>query len=391
MARFEPIMDVVDSLCLRSGDLARRKKGLYLDCAGDVWNDLNETTLRIAKRIKIPVRKEFQLNKRTNSIELPCNSNRLSSVNVVDECGMIHPVYRNLSLHDDIVEIPAEKNCACEHNCGYQLCNTVKGYVAVQSVKSDVLPNSSPISFNCIDRLVVDKNGVIYKETQYPKRIYTAGTWTDTILFTELIKKCECEVDHNGCLCDTEQNINNACDSCGIRNFTPNISRKNLTGCVGGTAECPPNPNCDEWVYYCNNKMDWFTVQCGCDPRGFRRGFHNIYNISENGNRLIFPHNFGFEKALIRFYEDIDLNNLLIPYAAKGTFMTGLQYFSMKHNPELMGLAESFGQQYSREKWGLFLDLNKMRIAELANTIAPAAFVPSYMDHREDRWWGWYY
>lgn len=389
MPRFEPVMDVVDSLCLRSGDILRRKKGLYLDCANDVWEDLNETTLRVAKRLKIPVRKEFQINKRTNSIDLPCNSLRLSSVNVVDECGIIHPVYRNLSLHDDIVDVPVEKNCACEFNCGFKLCNTVKGYVAIKSVKSDILPNNTPVSFSCVDRLVVDKNGVIYKENQYPKRIYTGGLWTDTILFTESTKMCECEVDHNGCLCDTEHNINTVCESCGIHNFNPQINHKNLHGCVGGTAECPPDPNCNEWIYFCNNKLDWFSVQCGCEPRWGRRHFHNIYNISETGDRLIFPHNFGFEKALIRFYEDVSLENLVIPYAAKGTFMTGLQYFSTKLNPELAQISASFGQQYSREKWGLFLELNKMRIAELGQTISPRSHVPSYMDHREDRWWEW--
>lgn len=390
MPRFEPAMDVIDSLCLRSGDLARRKKGLYLDCVNDTWNDLNETTLRVAKRLKIPVRKKFEVNKRTNSIDLPCNYNRLSSVNIVDECGLMYPVYRNLNINDDIVEVPAEKNCACEHKCGYQLCNTIKGYVGVQSVKSDFLPNNTPISFTCVDRMVVDKNGVIYKEDQYPQRIYTDGVWTDTVLHTESTKMCECEVDHNGCLCDTEQNIHNACESCGIRNFNPQINQKNLHGCVGGTAECPPDPNCNEWTYFCNNKMDWFSIQCGGFPRGFRKGFHNVYNISENGNRLVFPHNFGFEKVLVRFYEDISIENLLIPYIAKDTFMTGVQYFAMKQNPELRDMAGSFGQQYSREKWGLFLELQKMRIKELGNTIAPVSHVPSYMDHREDRWFAWF-
>jgi hypothetical protein len=92
----------------------------------------------------------------------------------------------------------------------------------------------------------------------------------------------------------------------------------------------------------------------------------------------------------VRFYEDIELSDLLIPYIAKGTFMTGLQYFATKHNPELIQLSQSFGQQYSREKWGLFLELNKMRTAALANIICPQAYVPSYRDHREDHWWGWY-
>lgn len=396
MARFEPCIDVIDDLCLRSGDILRRKKGLYLSCATDVWNDLNETTLRIAKRLKIPVRKKFELRKKTNSIELPCNSNRVSSVNVIDECGVMHPVYRNVQLNDDIVEVPAEKNCACENNCGYQLCNTIKGYVAVQTTQSDFLPNGTPISFNCISRLSVRGNGVIYQETQYPQRIYTNGVWTNTILFTESTKICECETDENGCICDTENNLNTLCASCGIRNFQPNIAPQNLTSqtqpyCVGGTAVCPPDPNCGEWVYFCDNKMDWFSIQCGCEPGRFRREYRNIYNISEDGNRLIFPHNFGFKDALVRFYEDIDLQNLLIPYVAKDTFMTGVQYFSMKQNPDMRDMAASFGQQYSREKCGLFLELNKMRIVELGKTIAPKAHVPSYMDHRIDRYYGWYY
>lgn len=395
MARFDPVMDVVDSLCLRSGDIMRRKKGLYLDCISDVWNDLNETTLKIAKRLKIPVRKKFELNKRTNSIELPCNSNRVSSVNVVDECGVIHPVYRNLSIHDDIVDVPAEKNCACEKNCGYQLCNTIKGYVAVQAIQSDTLPNGSPISFNCINRLAIGDNGIVYQENQGIQRVYTDGVWTDTVLQTTSTQMCQCETDDNGCICDTEQNVNLLCASCGIRNFNPNINPSNLTTrtqpyAVGGTAVCPPDPNSDEWVYYCDNKMDWFSIQCGCDRGIFGRRFNNVYNISENGNRLVFPSNFGFEKALVRFYEDIDIEHLLIPYIAKDTFMTGLQYFSMKQNPEMREMAGSFGGQYSREKWGLFLELNKMRIAELLNTISPACNVPSYIDHRLDRVFGWY-
>lgn len=396
MARFEPVMDVVDSLCLRSGDTQRRKKGLYLDCASDIWNDLNETTLRIAKRLKIPVRKKFEVNKRTNSIELPCNFNRLSSVNVIDERGVIHAVYRNLSIHDDIVSVPAEKNCACEKKCGYQLCNTIKGYVAVQSVLSDTLPNGTPITFNAVSRLAVGENGVVYQENQGIQRVYTNSIWTDTILVTTSNQICQCETDDNGCICDTQSNVNLLCASCGIRNFQPNINPNNLTNitepyAVGGTAVCPPSPNDDEWVYYCNNKMDWFSIQCGCDVSAFRHGCRNVYNISENGNRLVFPGDFGFEKVLVRFYEDIELSNLVIPYIAKDTFMTGLQYYSMKQNPELRDIAASFGQQYSREKWGLFLELNKMRIKELANTIAAASYVPSYRDHREDRYYGWYF
>jgi hypothetical protein len=391
MARFEPVEEVINQLCERSGDYLRRRKGLYLSVADDVWNDLNETTLKIAKRVKIPVRRQIHLNRRTNSIDLPCNSNRLASVNVVDECGIIHPVYRNLSLHDDIVSLPADQNCACEHKCGYRLCNMVKGYVAIQSTQTNSLPNGTPISFNCIDRIVHDKNGVVYKETQYPKRIYTGGVWTDTILYTESTKICECEVDENGCLCDTEHNITLLCESCGIRNFQSNIAPRNHTECVGGTATCAPHPGCNEWTYFCDNKMDWFTVQCGCEGRKIGRNFHNIYNLGENEKRLIFPPEFCFEKALVRYYEDISLDKLVIPYIAKQTFMAGVVEFASEFNAQVLAeTGNMFNGKYSRYKWGLFVELNKMRTAELANIIAPAAYVPSYMDHREDRRF-WYF
>lgn len=386
MARFEPVMEVIDSLCLRSGDTMRRKKGLFLDVANDVWNDLNETTLRVAKRVLIPVRKEFQVNKRTNAIDMPCNFNRLASVNIIDECGTIHPVYRNLSIHDDIIDVPAEKNCACEHNCGYKLCNTIKGYVSVQTTQSDTLPNGNPISANCISRIAVGKNGVVYKEEQFLERVYTNGIWTDTIVQTKSYTLCECETNEHGCLCDTEENISRVCASCGIRGMEDNIAPRNHSECVGGTAMCPPDPNCNEWTYYCDNKMDWFTVQCGCDGRrGIRRDFHNVYNIGENGKRLVFPSDFGFEKALVRFYEDVSLENLVIPYIAKETFMTGVLWFAYEHNADMAQVAQMYGQQYSRQKWGLFNELNKMRISELGNTIAGQSYIPSYVNHREDR------
>lgn len=392
MPRFEPVSDVIDSLCLREGDILRKRKGIYLDVAQDVFNDLNETTLRITKRLKMPVRKIYNINKRTNSIDMECDFLKLSSVSVMD-CGIIYPIFRNRNLANDIVELPPDKNCACENECGYQLCNLIKGYVATQSVQSDYLPDGvTLVTFNCVDRIVCDKNGVVYSETQYPKRIYTNGTWTGTILFTEQTKMCECETDANGCICDTSANINNVCSTC-VGHFNSNINKCNTQSYsppVGGTASCPPNPNDDEWIYYCDNKMDWFSVQCGCDPCGFRKECDNVYNIGETGNRLVFPPNFGFDKVLVRYYADIDLGELQIPYMAKQTFMKGLQYFAADNNDNKIKIAANYGQQYSRYKWGLFLEMNKYRITDLGQAISPKAYVPSYIDHREDRWWGWF-
>lgn len=375
MARFEHITDVVKSLCLRSGDLLQRNKGLYLDCANDTFNDLNTDVLRLAERVKMPIRTLFSINKRTNSIDLPCNFLKLSSVNIMDNKGIMYPVFRNERLHDDIVEVSAARDCACEFNCGYKLCNTIKGYEAVQSVKSDFLPNGDPISFNCIDRKALS-GGFLYEETQNPQRVYLSGVWTNTIKGIENKKLCAVEVDHNGCVCDSEHNINAVCDSCGISNINENKC------CIGGDANNAPSKNCDTWKYYCSSRLDWFETQCGGFPFGFHHGCNNIYNISELGDRLIFPHNFGWDKVVVRYYADIDLNDLWIPYMAKEVFMTGLQYFASTHNDKKQQQAAMYSQKYSKQKWALFLEFNKYRIEELRMIMTPPVYVPSFISNR---------
>lgn len=375
MARFYSVEDIVDSLCLRSGDILKRNKGLYLECAKDVWEDLNETTLKIADRVKIPIRRTFKVNKRTNSIDIPPFL-RLSSVNVIDHCGNFHPVYRNDKLTDDIVDLAGTEDCACEFNCGYKLCNTIKGYEAVVSTKSDELPNGNPISFECTDRKAVDDQGFLISETQYPMRVYLSGVWTNTVLNTQVTKMCKVEVDANGCCCDTEENINAVCDSCSVKATGYDIP-------VGGTAMTPPHEGDQSWIYYCNSKMDWFSLQCGGFAYAFNRKDckNNIYNISELGNRLIFPADFGWDNVMVRFYADISTGDIQVPYMARQVFMTGLQYYASEHNMDKQDQSAIFGKKYSRQKWGLFLELNKYRIAELKMITTAPVYVPSYISN----------
>lgn len=373
MARFEPAMEVVESLCLRSGDIHMRNKGLFLDCVNDVWDDLNETTLRITERIKMPTRWRFPVNKRTNTVDLPCRANLVSAVNIIDHHGIMYPVFRNDNLNVDFVDSGAIKNCACEFQCGHELCNAIKGYEVVNHTEVDKNPDGTDVTFQCIDKKVIS-GGFLYEQKQYPLRQYVSGVWVSTVKHTEDIKLCAVEVDRNGCVCDTPENITNVCNACGISNNNQNQC------CIGGSSLVPPNPNCDTWTYYCSSRMEWFNVQCGTFPFGHRRG-NNIYNIDTTGNRLIFPKDFGWSHVVVRFYEDITIDDLMIPYIAKPTFMTGLQYFSTMHNEKKIQVAEVFGNKYSRQKWGLMQDLNKYRLDEMRMMLTPPVYVPSYISH----------
>lgn len=369
MPRFDPIMDVCDSLCLRSGDIARRNKGLYLDCASDVYLDLNLTTVKMTKR------EFFHINKRTHSVDLPCNNLGVFSASVMDHKGVFWPVWLNDSIHHDIIDVSAQKDCACENKCGYSLCNIIKGYESVVTTQSDFLPNGSPISFTCISRKAVDKNGFLYTETQYPERVYTNGVWTNTILQTEHKKLCKVEIDERGCICDTPDNERNIFDACGLKN-TDGIP-------FGGNAESfNGNQNINTWRYFASSELTWFGIQCGSFHG--RGGFQNIYNIEEGQNKLIFPPHFPFDKVLLRWYYDVDLKDMQIPIVAKQTFMNGLQCFANEHNEKKQGMANISCQKYSKQKFGLLLELNKFTMDEMRMILTPPVFIPSYKDHRTD-------
>jgi hypothetical protein len=366
--RFQHIDYVIDSALLGNKDIGRRAKGRMLRWAKEVWLDLNLSTVKKVKR------EEFKINKRTNTVKMPFDFQYLSSVNVMDHHGVEWPVYRNDRLHIDVVEIPADKNCACENGCGYQLCNTIKGYEAITSIVTDSLPNGTPITFTCISRKAVDRNGFLYLEWQYPLHVFTNGVWTDTILQTEQKKLCECETDENGCICDSEENWNRVCEASGILGIP-----------FGGDAQQGPTAQSNTWIYHCNSKQDWFNVQCGHSTH-FKKDCNQIYNINELGDTLIFPHHFGFDKVIVRYYYDVDLQHLEIPVIAVPTFIMGLKFWDNQYDDMHQDLAKFYGSRYSQMKFGLLKDMNMYRIAENAQILTPKTHVPSYIDHRQDRY-----
>jgi hypothetical protein len=187
-------------------------------------------------------------------------------------------------------------------------------------------------------------------------------------------------VDANGCVCDTEENINSVCDCCGISNVNTNLC------CIGGNAEEPPKDDCGTWIYKCSSKMDWFSIQCGCYPSVYKE-FNNIYNVSELGDRLIFPPNFGWDHVIVRYYEDNSLD-IKIPIIALRVFVIGLMYWDCMFNDKKQALADKYGVMYSRMKQGLVVDMNRRKIADLAMIMHPPTYIPSYTVGRTNKYEG---
>lgn len=360
MAKFVPIQEVVDIPLLGNSDELRRGKGRLLKWSSYVYDDLNLDVLKITNR------EFFQINKRTNSIDLPCKAEDVSSVSIVDKRGIVYPVWLNQRLHPDIPDVSASKDCACEYKCGHLLCNMIKGYEAVVSTKTDKTPTGEDISFTCVDRKGI-LGEIYYEETQYPMRVYVSGVWTETVLHTEQRELCKVELDQNGCVCDTEQNIQSVCGTCCGASQIP----------FGGTSETPPCPDATVWSYYCNSKLDWFSIQCGGIER-CHNAFNNIYNITDTGNRLVFPHNFGFSKVLVRFYSNQNLKDMKIPMIAVPTFVLGLKWWDVRFNDKMQNLATKYEMDYTKSKWGLLGELNRDRIEAFRMITTPPVYMPSY-------------
>lgn len=364
MATYLTVEEAIEIVLLGNEDILQRGKMRMLKFAKYIYDDMNMNVL------KTPVREYFQINKKTNSINLPCEKTSISSVNVVDRYGVIYPVWKNESLLDNIVEIAAAKDCSCEHNCGYKLCNTVKNYEATIEDIDDKMPNGDDITFTCATRKTIDGAGNLIEQKQYPQRIYESGVWVDTILYTETIRLCSVEVDDNGCVCDTEGNIDALCGTCvGDSSIIP----------FGGTAEIPPCEGVDTWKYYCNSKADWFGVQCGIDTCCYNP-FTTIYNITETGDRIIFPANFGFDKVLVRYYKTAKTGEIRIPLIALDAFAMGLKWWDVRFNDKKQNLAIKYEQDYTKMKWGLFSILNKRRIAEWRMILTPPVYMASYIN-----------
>jgi hypothetical protein len=366
MATFLTIKELIELVNLGSGDILGRNEMRYLKNSKFINEDLKLNVL------KMPNRQFFHINKRTNSITLPVEYTQVSSVNLVDKYGNFFPVWRNERITGDIVDIGASIDCSCEYKCGYKLCNTIKGYESTTEVITDKLPDNTDISFTCVTRKLVDRNGNFIEQKQYPQRVYESGVWTDTILYTEDIRLCKVELDHNGCVCDTEENIDAVCNTC---------CSDNCSVPFGGTADIPPCEGVDTWKYYCNSKLDWFWYQCGCD-RFCHDPFRDVYNISEDGNRLIFPSNFGFDKVLIRWYGTTNTADIKVPLIAVDAFAAGLMWWDVRFDKAQQNLAVKFEADYTRMKWGLFSELNKRRIAEYRMIFTPPVFMPSYITGR---------
>lgn len=322
--------EVIKSLLIRKGDIAGVNFLRYKSVVPEVYRDLNLYVIKFTKRYLIEVDKD------TNSFELPCDSLIPASVSYIDECNKIRPLIINRNITDDIVDISQDKDCHCECGCKSDLCGLIHSYESIVTDTIEQLPNGTTEVFTSTTRKRMDADGKFVIERTFPVRKYEDGTWVGVELETEIEELCELEVSECGCVKNTEDNV------------------------------CKVNACCN---------ADTFKAECGdtiCDSVN-----STTYNFSEQNRRIILPTTFGYKKVLYRYFGETGVKDMRIPLIAKPAFINGLEATILPFDDtQPLWRIRNMSRMYSDAKDDLFTLMNRFSMRELNQVLNPERNMP---------------
>lgn len=297
--------EVIKGILGREGDTLGTNYLKYLTAANDVYIDLNLHAMRMTKR------EWLHVDNRTKSIKKPDGCLLACSISVIDHCGNLVPLIVNTNLKSDIVDISQDKDCHCECGCSSELCGNIKNYELMTEVISAKKPDGTTYPFVATTRKKINRDGSLVIERVFPQAKYVNGVWTETSLVTDEEFLCKLEMEECGCVKQTPQNIEAVHACCGERFYD----------------------ECGRTFHHCCETHD------------------PTFNVSEGGDRIIFPSGFMYEKVLFRFFYDAPTPKLLVPVVARRAIMYGikedLEVFDRKPS---MQKANMFSSKYTIEK-----------------------------------------
>lgn len=322
--QFITVDEAINSLLSRERDIAGVNKLHYKELAKDVFNQMNLSAIKQTKRFL------YTIDPRTHRINLPEETFAFSTISVITHHGKIEPLVFNTDITDDLVELGLDKNCESECGCTDVICNYTKHYETISEEVDALMPDDTTKTFTKTIRKFINKDGSTYMEVTGPVAQYADGTHTATILQTDKTFLCKLQTKKCGCVIDNE--------------FNRDVWAKN-----GSSLAIRGN--------------DDIMTEWGCPSGYFPKS--TTYNIVNDGKQIKFPSNFPYKKVLVRVYVTSQTKNLLIPYLAKESFLSGIKKISVEYNPK----ESQFNKAFWKNKWNadmtlLRLVLNRLMLNE---------------------------
>ena len=69
---------------------------------------------------------------------------------------------------------------------------------------------------------------------------------------------------------------------------------------------------------------------------------------------------------MVRYFEDVNLKDLRIPFIAVPTFITGLKWYDTRWDDKKQNIANNYEVHFSKQLWGLGAELEKCTVKELS-------------------------
>lgn len=312
-----------DLLVLEDSMIDDGKKARYLLIFKRLWKRENMSGLKDSVRTIIDVQKG------QNRIILPKESFMFSTVSVLDK-GKFVPLLINSNLSQDTVDLSANKVCPC--GCGSDLCAAVRNYELIQKKVSAKMPDSSFQTFTMTVKKKVNLDGSYIREITEPIAVFTNNIHTSTELQTREEYMCNLEVNEDGCVKECDDNHKKVWGNCQFNTIW------NDCGKPIDLSECHPKIR--------------------------------EYNISDDGESIILPSHFSYDKVVVRTYQTLPTKEIMIPFVCQDYIMASLVEEINKFDKKIQRYIKLDDKKRKDDyKEEMMINLSRMTISEIYDAI----------------------
>lgn len=316
---YMPLTEVVNSYMNDSFNDGRKYMTNMLRIGADVWNKFYHRTL------KIPKTKVLEINKSTNTADIPLYYDALPKVFIVDECNKLQQLFSDDNYNVVDMVIKPKRGCGCTKcNCDNEVC---AASAQVTFVEEDVIINNQ--TYKHVTQRKLCSNGDIIEEVSG----YVAqGSATQDGTFTVVPFK------------DRKFISNVAVKTCGCVINVPDNNEKVIDACRCAVICCFPGKN--NQIPVALNKHGHFKMD-------IERGVIHLIGVKQN--KIIFSCNSNTKSD----------EEIMIPEFALDFMKTGMHFRSLRFRNNISdGKIQSAKREHSMEEQELLEFLNPIDYVE---------------------------
>lgn len=321
----QTLEEVVREYMIQQGNHRRNHEVEYMVTAYEVWLELFRTTIwTMQYRI-------LDIDKSTNTIEIPCNIERVFGISVMDECGDMRPIGYDPNMNTMTISCHS-KTCSC-NSCNGEgtLCDAID---SISFRTETVLINDEPYEKKIWNKKV----GCSLVEVTETPAWEADGDAGEVVYVTQEKVVCEFEVNTAGCITATEANRTLIEQHCGC--FIPACQQD----------MCYKQQNTDPPALPKNlNDYGYWKPDALCD------GKWHLKDVK--ADKVILSYQVGATT-------DAD-GQINVPLYAKNAVKFGLKYYGLafKQNASESAIDKA-EKRWVKEKRKLFMYMNPINIYE---------------------------